>query len=351
MEKTDTIKIALIVVFFGILISGMFITVNNYRKWNSVKTSITAEYRRAEPVENDITLDDQNTNDITDQDINNSDNITEQNSENPDNTTEQNNNKPDNATEQESSNPDDATGQESNNPDDTADQDENPENNTETEENTDQGNAADEDSGTENAGRQETNMEGFYITEITDDIFARIQGKSFPDSCTVAREQLRYVHIRHYGFEGEIRDGELIVNAAIAQDVLEIFEELYDQKYQIERVRLIDEYDADDEKSMEANNSSCFNYRTIAESSTLSNHAYGRAIDINPFYNPYVYTRSDGSLFLQPKGSEKYVDRTVDAACIIRKGDVCYNAFIKHGFKWGGDWETKKDYQHFEKTD
>ncbi|MCR5322240.1 MAG: M15 family metallopeptidase [Lachnospiraceae bacterium] len=194
-------------------------------------------------------------------------------------------------------------------------------------------------------------MEGFYISTITDDIFSRIQGRSYPENCTVSRDELRYVHIRHYGFEGEIRDGELIVNAAIAQDVLEIFEELYAIKYQIEKVRLIDEYGADDERSMEDNNSSCFNYRTIAESNTLSNHAYGRAIDINPFYNPYVYTRSDGSLFLQPKGSDRYVDRTVDAACIIRNGDACYNIFAKHGFTWGGDWNTKKDYQHFEKTE
>ncbi len=192
-------------------------------------------------------------------------------------------------------------------------------------------------------------IEGFYITGITEDIFARINGKSFREGCPVSVDELRYIHIRHYGFEGELKDGELIVNEAIAKDTLEIFEELYRIKYPIEKVRLVDEYDADDERSMEDNNSSCFNYRTIAETNTLSNHAYGRAIDINPFYNPYVYERVDGSLFLQPNGSEKYIDRTVDADCIIQKGDACYNIFTAHGFKWGGDWTPAKDYQHFEK--
>ena len=366
MDKNDTLKISLIIVFFGVLISGVLITINNYRSWNSVKTSVTTEYKKAETSDTQPNAENEETPGNTDGTDETTDPADLQNEGSNVNDPQNENLNTDNPAE----NPDgqqntDNLGEGQNI--DSYDEQQNTDNSADGQ-NTD---THDEQQGTDNSGddpdneidqdernsedtdNRETNMdmEGFYITEITDDIFERIKGKSFPESCTVSRDELRYVHIRHYGFEMEVRDGELIVNAAIARDVLEIFEELYNLKYQIEKVRLIDEYDADDERSMEANNSSCFNFRTIAESDKLSNHAYGRAIDINPFYNPYVYTRSDGSRFLQPKGSDRYVDRTVDAACIIRKGDVCYNTFIKHGFKWGGDWETKKDYQHFEKTD
>ena len=189
----------------------------------------------------------------------------------------------------------------------------------------------------------------FYMTRITDDILARIKGKSYPEEATIDIEDLRWCHVIHYGFDGEIHEGELIVKKDIAHDVLEIFRELFDVKYQIEKIRLIDEYDAVDEASMEDNNSSAFCYRTIAESTTLSNHALGLAIDINPLYNPYVYTRKDGSLFLQPENAEDYVDRDKEDSRYIKKDDVCYNIFISHGFTWGGDWKSKKDYQHFEK--
>jgi hypothetical protein len=190
----------------------------------------------------------------------------------------------------------------------------------------------------------------FYISEITDDIFARIKGRSYPDGCTLSLGEIRYVHVLHYDFDGNITEGEIIVNTAIAEDVLEIFRELFDIEYPIEKMTLIDAYDADDERSMEDNNTSAFNYRFIAETTVLSNHALGRAIDINPLYNPYVYIRKDGSTFLQPYNAGDYVDREKDNPYYIRRNDACYNIFIEHGFTWGGDWNTKKDYQHFEKT-
>ena len=190
----------------------------------------------------------------------------------------------------------------------------------------------------------------FYISEITDDIFARIKGKSYPDGCTLSLDEIRYVHVLHYDFGGNITEGEIIVNAAIAEDVLEIFRELFDIEYPIEKMTLIDAYDADDERSMEDNNTSAFNYRFIAETTVLSNHALGLAIDINPLYNPYVYIRKDGSTFLQPYNAGDYVDREKDNPYYIRRNDACYNIFIEHGFTWGGDWNSKKDYQHFEKT-
>ena len=192
--------------------------------------------------------------------------------------------------------------------------------------------------------------EEFYMSEITDEIFERIKGKSYPEGATVSLDDLRWCHVVHYGFDGEIHEGEIIVNKAIAEDTLEIFKELFDIKYEIEKIRLIDEYDADDERSMEDNNSSSFCYRTIAETTVLSNHALGLAIDINTLYNPYVYTRKDGTLFLQPENAADYVDREKENPHFIKNGDECYNIFIAHGFTWGGDWNTKKDYQHFEKS-
>lgn len=189
----------------------------------------------------------------------------------------------------------------------------------------------------------------FYMTRITEDILKRIEGKSYPEGATISIDDLRWLHVMHYGFDGEVHEGELILNHEVAHDVLEIFKELFEIKYPIEKIRLIDEYNAEDEASMEDNNSSAFCYRTIAESDTLSNHAKGLAIDINPLYNPYVYERKDGSLFLQPENAGDYVDRDADNPYYIKKDDACYQIFINHGFTWGGDWKSKKDYQHFER--
>ena len=191
-------------------------------------------------------------------------------------------------------------------------------------------------------------LDAFYITPIPDDIFAKMQGRSYKADCTIDREELRYVHILHTGFDGETKEGELVVNKAIADDVLAIFEELYRAKYPIEKVRLVDEYDADDEASMSDNNSSAFNFRTISHTTTISKHGLGMAIDINPLYNPYVKT-VNGALSIEPANAAAYVDPSDDNPYRIDHDDLCYKLFIEHGFTWGGDWVHSKDYQHFEK--
>ena len=188
----------------------------------------------------------------------------------------------------------------------------------------------------------------FYISEIPDDIFAKMQGKSYKEDCTVPREDLRYVHVRHMGFDGEAKDGELVVNKAIADDVLAIFEELYKADYPIEKVRLVDEYDADDEASMRDNNSSAFNFRFISHTTRISRHGLGMAVDINTRYNPYVKT-VDGKLSIEPANGADYVDRSKDFPHKIDHEDLCYKLFKEHGFTWGGDWTHSKDYQHFER--
>ena len=190
--------------------------------------------------------------------------------------------------------------------------------------------------------------DAFYISHIRDDIFAKMQGRSYKADCTIDREELRYVHILHTGFDGETKEGELVVNKAIADDVLAIFEELYRAKYPIEKVRLVDEYGADDEASMSDNNSSAFNFRTISHTTTISKHGLGMAIDINPLYNPYVKT-VNGALSIEPTNAAAYVDRSEDHPYRIDHDDLCYKLFTEHGFTWGGDWVHSKDYQHFEK--
>ena len=200
-----------------------------------------------------------------------------------------------------------------------------------------------------------TYAEGFFYEPITPEIEARIRGISYPEDDTdieVSLSDLSYVSVLYNDFEGNVAQGELICNNSIALDLVEIFEELYRNGYQFERIELIDEYGGDDTLSMEHNNTSCFNYRIVDGSNHLSKHAYGLAIDINPFYNPYVVFNKDGSgeTYISPKGSEIYADRSKDFPYKIDENDLCYKLFIEHGFTWGGNWNSSKDYQHFQKA-
>ncbi len=198
-----------------------------------------------------------------------------------------------------------------------------------------------------------TIAEEFYYEPLSEELKDRITGISYPaednGDLAVTYDDLRYVHILHYNFDGMSTEGELICNEYIADDLLEIFYELHRNEYQLERVRLIDEYDGDDTASMEDNNTSCFNYRVVDGSTSLSKHALGLALDINPFYNPYV-TYPNGQIRISPKGSEPYADRDADFPYKIDENDLCYKLFTEHGFTWGGNWNSLKDYQHFQKT-
>ena len=188
----------------------------------------------------------------------------------------------------------------------------------------------------------------FFISEIPDVIFNKMYGKSYKADCTVSRSDLRYVHILHVGFDGQTHEGELVVNKQIADDVLDIFTELYKAGYQIEKVRLIDEYDADDNASMSDNNTSSFNFRFVPHTTKISKHGKGMAIDINTLYNPYT-PRVNGKISVEPANATPYVDREQDFPHKIDHNDLCYKLFTEHGFTWGGDWINSKDYQHFEK--
>ena len=188
----------------------------------------------------------------------------------------------------------------------------------------------------------------FYACEIGDNLFAYMQGKSFKADCPVPRADLRYLHVLHIGFDGKIHEGEIVCHKAIASDLLEIFRELYKAKYQIERITLVDDYGADDETSMRANNTSSFNFRFISGTKRISKHGKGLAIDINPLQNPCVSKRNGGQLLIEPETAKAYTDRTKNFSHKIDHNDLCFKIFKAHGYEWGGDWKSLKDYQHFE---
>lgn len=188
----------------------------------------------------------------------------------------------------------------------------------------------------------------FTSSAIDDTVWERIRGVSYPEDCPLSLDELCYLRLLHWDFDGNIRVGEMIVNREIEDAALEIFEELFESGYPIEKIRLIDEYGGDDEASMADNNTSCFNYRPIAGSSKMSAHSEGLAIDLNPLYNPYVKKRDDSTL-CRPAAAEAYLDRSADFPGKITKKDPAYRLFTSHGFTWGGSWKTVKDYQHFER--
>lgn len=188
----------------------------------------------------------------------------------------------------------------------------------------------------------------FFVTPIPDTIFALMQGKSYKADCTVPRDSLRYLQCLHADKDGRTLVGEMVVNKTVADTVLGIFRQLYAARYPIERMRLVDYWDADDERSMTDNNSSSFNFRFISQTTTVSKHGRGLAIDLNTLYNPYHKFVGDREI-IEPAAGAPYLDRTQTFDYKIEKGDLCYRLFTEAGFSWGGDWTDRKDYQHFEK--
>lgn len=189
----------------------------------------------------------------------------------------------------------------------------------------------------------------FYQEKISKAVFRRMYRKSYKKGCTVPKSELRYVRVLYYGFDKKTHIGELVVNRRISKDICSIFYQLYCKKYPIEKMVLIDEYGASDEKSMADNNTSSFNYRPVSGTARLSKHSYGLAVDVNPFYNPYLHTVG-GKRVCEPAMARKYLNRSKSFAHKIDKKDICYKLFTKYGFSWGGNWRSVKDYQHFEKV-
>lgn len=173
----------------------------------------------------------------------------------------------------------------------------------------------------------------------------RMTSSSWRPGCPVPLSSLRHLRVSYMGFDGAERTGELVVHVDQVERVAIAFELLWDANFRIERMQLVDDFGGDDAASMAANNTSAFNCRRVSGSSSWSQHAYGRAVDINPVQNPYVA----GSTVSPPAG-RAYLDRGNVRTGMIVANDAAVRSFSAVGWSWGGAWARTKDYQHFSLT-
>jgi hypothetical protein len=181
------------------------------------------------------------------------------------------------------------------------------------------------------------------IEMISDELFERMKGASWhPDPACPAPADLALLRMNHWDMDGGVGQGELIVAAEVAGEVLRAFEHIFAARFPIARMLPIDAFGGSDPASMAANNCSGFNFRVIAGTDRLSQHALGHAIDINPVQNPMVTGER-----ISPQAGAGYLDRGhVRPGMIVRPGPVTA-AFDAIGWYWGGDWDEIKDYHHF----
>jgi D-alanyl-D-alanine carboxypeptidase len=181
------------------------------------------------------------------------------------------------------------------------------------------------------------------VQAISLQLRAEMSGASWhEDSRCPSWDHLVLIRMTHWGFDGAVHDGELVIAASVADDVVSVFGRLFAVRFPIERMVRIDAYGGDDNRSMADNNTSGFNFRTIAGLETLSLHSFGHAIDINPLQNPYVAGER-----VHPPAAVAYLDRSNLRPGMITRPDPVTAAFDSIGWEWGGDWTPRKDYQHF----
>jgi hypothetical protein len=182
----------------------------------------------------------------------------------------------------------------------------------------------------------------FAIGPVPDDVLAR---STWTDDCPVGREDLRYLTLSHYGFDGGLHTGELIVNQRVAEDIVDVFAALHAARFPIEQMRVITQEDLDAPPTGDGNETTGFVCRPAVGSASWSQHSYGLAVDINPFHNPYL----KGDLVL-PELATDYIDRDRILPGMVLDGDVVVEAFTGIGWSWGGDWRSLKDWMHFSES-
>lgn len=148
--------------------------------------------------------------------------------------------------------------------------------------------------------------------------------------------------VEYYSTDKKLHQGQILVHKVVLDDVKYFFQMLMEEKFPLKQVIPIVKYKWDDDASMSANNSSAFNYRFIAGTTRLSNHSFGKALDINPFFNPVIYTDPPKT---SPKGA-KYIPG--NPGVFTADGRIV-TEMKKRGWRWGGDWTTLKDNHHFDK--
>jgi D-alanyl-D-alanine carboxypeptidase len=180
------------------------------------------------------------------------------------------------------------------------------------------------------------------ISRIEGPLARQMTGVSWRPGCPVHLRDLRLLTLSHWRFDGKVRTGRLIVHADVAREMVDVFRTLYRARFPIRRLVPVDAYGASDFRSIEADNTSAFNCRYVEGTSRWSEHAYGRAIDVNPIENPYV---SGGRT--SHAASVPYLDRSRRRPGTAYEGGTLVRAFDAIGWGWGGRWSSVKDYQHF----
>jgi hypothetical protein len=181
------------------------------------------------------------------------------------------------------------------------------------------------------------------VSPISPALAKRMTGLSWRPGCPVALRDLRAVRATHRGFDGRDRTGTLIVHRDVAATVLAVLRRLYADGFPIRRMVPVDAYGGSDFRSIEADNTSAFNCRFVDGTTRWSEHAYGRAIDVNPIENPYVGSSGTSS----HAASGPYVRRTPFRPGMAAEGHALVRAFDAADWGWGGRWSGAKDYQHF----
>jgi hypothetical protein len=180
------------------------------------------------------------------------------------------------------------------------------------------------------------------ITTVPADVVKR---SSWSASCPVSLGRLRYVNVGFIGFDGRAHTGELLVNRSVASDVVKVFHQLFAARWPIEEMRITSNADLAAPPTGDGNDTSAFACRPVRGQTVWSQHAYGLAIDVDPFDNPYV----DGRTVL-PELARYYTDRHRKLPGVITPGSVPLRAFGAVGWGWGGSYRSKKDWMHFSST-
>ena len=185
---------------------------------------------------------------------------------------------------------------------------------------------------------------GFHaqVTEVPDDVVAR---STWSPECPVTLDELRYVRVSFWGFDERSHTGELLVNTAVADDIVGVFEKLFDARFPIERMHITPADELDDPPTGDGNDTGAFVCRPSTGQQNWSQHAYGLAIDIDPFQNPYV--KDD---LVLPELASAYTDRSWTRPGMIADGDVVTRAFDAIGWGWGGRWHRPVDRMHFSRN-
>jgi hypothetical protein len=181
------------------------------------------------------------------------------------------------------------------------------------------------------------------ISKIPPHVKEDMKGKSWHPGCPVPIRQLRLLTLTHWGYDGDVHTGRLVVRLGQSKEVLWVLRRLFNKGFPIKRMQRVDAFGGSDAASMKANNTSAFNCRYVAGTTTWSRHAFGTAIDINPVQNPYVSASGN----VVPKRGEPFADRSKKHPGMIRGGGRVVKAFAQIGWEWGGFWSSSKDYMHF----